>query len=55
MRVGRGGRTPWIFIQGTDKIGLMVLFFDLVFSEAPFPWEFFCRRPWVYPFKNADR
>jgi len=30
----QGGRAPWIFIHGTDKVkgGLMVLFFGFVFS-----------------------
>jgi len=41
-----GAVTPWIFIHDTDKveIGLMVLFFGLVFSVA-LPWIFFCLRP----------
>jgi len=30
---------PWIFIHDTDKLegGLMELFFDLVFTVAPYP------------------
>jgi len=49
MGVGREDRGPWpqwIFIQNTDKVegGLMVLFFGLVFSVDPPPWNFFCRR-----------
>jgi len=37
----RGGRAPWIFIHGTDKVerDFMMLFFGLFFSLAPFPWN----------------
>jgi len=49
MGVGSGGRGPWptcIFIHDTDKVevGLMAIFFGLVFSIAPPSWKFFSRR-----------
>jgi len=48
---------PWIFMHRTDKaeIGLMVLFFGLVFYVSPpIPWNFFCRRPCTNPIKFAQ-
>jgi len=55
MGVGRGGagrgraNPRFSYVHGTDKVEgcLMVLFFGLVFSDAPPPWKFFYRRPWM--------
>jgi len=47
---GLGHVPPWIYINDTDKVEvcLMMVFFGfLFFPLAPFPWKFFCRRPWV--------
>jgi len=57
MGVGSGGHggpwpSPWLFIHGTHIVdrGLILLFFSLfllffvLFSVAPLPWKFFCRR-----------
>jgi len=51
MGVGRGGqgggRAPWIFILDIYKVeeGLMVLFFDLIFSVATPLLEIFLPMP----------
>jgi len=46
MKQGEAVPLLWILIHDTNKVmgGLMVLFFDLVFSVGPLR-KFFCRRP----------